>query len=109
MSDTPESFPLSEWRVLDLSSDIAGPYCAKLMTDLGTHVIKVESPTQPDPLRRWTASDHRLQDGEDGALFQFLIDAMSLYSGEELKPKTRACGQSPCQTGLWLSKKTSPH
>ncbi|MAI24735.1 MAG: CoA transferase [Spirochaeta sp.] len=72
MSDTPGTFPLSEWRVLDLSSDIAGPYCSKLMTDLGAHVIKVESPTQPDPLRRWTASDHRLETDEDGALFQFL-------------------------------------
>ena len=72
MSDTTTHFPLSGWRVLDLSSEIAGPYCAKLMTDLGADVIKVETPTQPDPLRRWTASDHRLEPDEDGALFQFL-------------------------------------
>ena len=72
MSDPMASFPLSDWRVLDLSSDIAGPYCAKLMTDLGADVIKVETPAEPDPLRRWTASDHRLEPDEDGALFQFL-------------------------------------
>ena len=72
MSDPTPPFPLSGWRVLDCSSEIAGPYSAKLMTDLGAQVIKVEAPTEPDPLRRWTASDHQLSADEDGALFQFL-------------------------------------
>ncbi len=72
MTDEPESFPLSDWRVIDLSTEIAGPYCTKLMADAGADIIKVEAPNEPDSLRRWTASGHPLAEDEDGALFQFL-------------------------------------
>ncbi len=67
----PEGSPLSGLRVLDLSSEIAGPYAGKLLVDGGANVTKVES-ASGDPLRRWTASDVRLADGEDGALFRYL-------------------------------------
>jgi len=64
-------WPLHGLRVVDLSTEIAGPYCTKLFADAGAEVVKVEPP-DGDPLRRWTASGAPLAPGEDGALFQFL-------------------------------------
>lgn len=43
--------PLSGIKVMEYCSDVAGPYCAKLMADLGAEVIKVEKP-EGDPARR---------------------------------------------------------
>ena len=39
-------------RVLDLSSHVSGPFCAKLMADYGADVIKVEPPSLGDVARR---------------------------------------------------------
>ena len=36
--------PLSELSILDISTGIAGPFCSKLLGDLGANVVKVESP-----------------------------------------------------------------
>ncbi len=66
----PGNHPLSGVRVLDLSTEIAGPYATKMLVDAGAEVIKVEGP-EGDPLRRWSASKQELV-GRDGALFQFL-------------------------------------
>lgn len=43
---------LEGYKVLDLSWHIAGPYCTKLLAELGAEVIKVEATDGGDPARR---------------------------------------------------------
>lgn len=45
--------PLDGVRVLELGSFIAGPFSGQLLGDYGAEVIKIESPGDGDPMRRW--------------------------------------------------------
>lgn len=49
--------PLSRFRVLELGSTIAGPFCARLLADFGAEVIKVEDPGG-DVIRSFGESFH---------------------------------------------------
>ncbi len=62
---------LTDLRVIDFSTGIAGGYATKLLADAGADVVKVEPPGG-DPLRRHSATRGSLPEGEDGALFRFL-------------------------------------
>jgi formyl-CoA transferase len=45
--------PLSDLRVIELGTLLAGPFCGQLMGDMGAEVIKIEPPGQGDPMRAW--------------------------------------------------------
>jgi len=57
---------LSDVVVLELATGVAGPYCGKLLADLGAQVVKVEPPGG-DPIR----NEYPLVDGES-AFFNWL-------------------------------------
>ena len=45
--------PLTDLRVIELGTLIAGPFCGQLFGDMGAEVIKVEPPGAGDPMRAW--------------------------------------------------------
>jgi formyl-CoA transferase len=48
--------PLSDLRVLELGTLIAGPFAGRMLADFGAEVVKIEHPERGDPLRRWGMS-----------------------------------------------------
>lgn len=44
---------LSDIKVLETGSMLAGPFCGSLLGDFGAEVIKLEKPGKPDALREW--------------------------------------------------------
>ena len=45
--------PLAGLKVVEMGTLIAGPYCARLLAEFGADVVKVETPGEGDPLRKW--------------------------------------------------------
>ncbi|MBL8524631.1 MAG: CoA transferase [Betaproteobacteria bacterium] len=45
--------PLEGLRVLEMGTLIAGPFCGRLLAEFGAEVIKIETPGEGDPLRKW--------------------------------------------------------
>lgn len=56
---TEQNGPLHDLRVIDISTVIAGPNCARYLADFGADVIKVERPDTGDSLRNMAWKDPR--------------------------------------------------
>ena len=50
-SGDPSRLPLEGVRVIDLTRNLAGPFCSMMLADMGAEVIKVETPGKGDELR----------------------------------------------------------
>jgi crotonobetainyl-CoA:carnitine CoA-transferase CaiB-like acyl-CoA transferase len=72
MDKHPESQPLSDLRVIDLTHGIAGPYCTKLLADFGADVIKVERTDSGDYARTLGPYPQDVPHQEKSGLFLFL-------------------------------------
>lgn len=53
MSASGEGGPLAGMRVVDVTENVAGPFCTQLLADLGAEVIKIERPPLGDVTRSW--------------------------------------------------------
>jgi crotonobetainyl-CoA:carnitine CoA-transferase CaiB-like acyl-CoA transferase len=62
---------LNDLKVLEFAEMVAGPYCGKLLADLGAEVIKVEPPSG-DPARRVGPFPEDRPHPEKSALFLYL-------------------------------------
>jgi crotonobetainyl-CoA:carnitine CoA-transferase CaiB-like acyl-CoA transferase len=76
-----DAWPLDGVQVVDLSSGVAGAYCAKVLADGGADVVKVED-AGGDPLRREVECGAPLAPDEDGALFRFLCASSDSVVGD---------------------------
>ncbi|MET8150646.1 CaiB/BaiF CoA transferase family protein [Actinoplanes sp. NPDC049668] len=45
--------PLTDIRVIETGTLLAGPFCGQLLGDFGAEVIKLEEPGKGDPMRQW--------------------------------------------------------
>jgi CoA:oxalate CoA-transferase len=63
---------LSGMKVVELSDFVCGPYCGKLLADMGANVIKVEKPGFGDKARSWGPFPGDIPHPEKSGLFLFL-------------------------------------
>ena len=78
-------------RVVEIAGDIAGPYCTKLLVDLGAEVTKIEPPSG-DPLRRWGPFPGGVADPDRSGLFEYL-NAGKLGATLDLESDASAAGR----------------
>jgi CoA:oxalate CoA-transferase len=76
-SDNEKSTPMPKSalggvKILELCRMVAGPYCAKLMADMGAEVIKIEPPSYGDAVRRSPPFYKDKPDPEGSGLYLYL-------------------------------------
>ncbi len=63
---------LSDLKVLEYADFVSGPFCAKLMADLGAEVIKIEAPSSGDSARQTGPFPDDVPHPERSGLFLYL-------------------------------------
>ena len=56
MTDQIPRGPLSDLKVVEMGTLIAGPFCGQVLGDFGADVVKIEDPGKGDPMRQWGRS-----------------------------------------------------
>jgi crotonobetainyl-CoA:carnitine CoA-transferase CaiB-like acyl-CoA transferase len=79
---------LAGYRVVELSTGVAGAYATKLFADAGADVIVVE-PEIGSPLRRTTRSGQLPEGAPDGPLFRWLAAGKRSVVGDLTDPAVR--------------------
>jgi hypothetical protein len=51
--------PLHGLQVLDLTENMAGPFCTMILADMGAEVVKLERPGRGDSVRAWGDGSER--------------------------------------------------
>ena len=64
--------PFTGLTVLEYADFIAGPYCGKLLADLGAKVVKIETPGTGDSSRSYGPFPDEIPDPEKSGLFLYL-------------------------------------
>ncbi|MCA1008869.1 CoA transferase [Rhodococcus hoagii] len=68
---------LADFRVVDFTTGIPGPYCTKMLVDAGADVVKIEGGPDGDPFRRRNGDDGPADD----ALFRYLASGKRSIRG----------------------------
>ena len=61
--------PFKGITVLEYAGFVAGPYCGKLLADLGADVVKIEAPGTGDPARGFGPFPENIPHLEKSGLF----------------------------------------
>ena len=64
--------PLDGLKVVERAEGVSGPYCGKLLADLGAEVVKIEAPGTGDRARRMAPFFHDAPGPDSGLLFNIL-------------------------------------
>ena len=59
MAGPTDGDPLDGLKVLDLTENMAGPFCTMILADMGAEVMKLERPSKGDSVRAWGDGSER--------------------------------------------------
>lgn len=94
---------LSDLRIIDLSTNVTGPFCTKLFADYGADVVKVESTDEVDEARTLGPFSSEDENPEASGMFLYLNTnkrSVTLNLGSERK---KYCfGSWPGRQTWWL-------